>query len=365
MNFDHSHYVPCLRWKQGEYQALLRLKNTSKDHLTPLIEISEIGWDFENETFNKTLDKHLAPVAKRIKDKWGKRCFVDLNILNPHDRLANGQHPVEFVFNDLRIKKCSAVPVIGLERDVHYRAAVSQVYSKDNLGICIRLSLEQAAKPKVQNLIDDFLDDIKINHDECDVILDLGSPNYLPVEGFSKLLQIVVHKLPNLNDWRTVTLIGGSFPSSVAEISGLRSLVPRHEWVVYKDLVNYLNSKKLRIPTFGDYTISHPKVVMLDMRFIKPSAKLIYTTDNAFYVIKGPNVRDNGFTQYHNYCMELVKSKIFKGETFSTGDKLIYDCANRTKNPGNLTTWKWVGTNHHMERVIEDISIYSSSSSLP
>jgi len=365
MHFDHSHYVPCLRWKQGEYQALLLLKNASKKTLTPLIEVSEIGWDFETETFNKTLDEHIAPIAKRIKEKWGRRCFVDLNILNPHDRLSNGQHPVEFVFNDLRIKKCNAIPVIGMDRDVNYRVAVSQVCSKDNNGICLRLSLEQAAKAKVQNLIDDFLDDIQTNKYECDLILDLGSPNYLPVEGFSKLLQVVVHKLPYLNDWRTFTVIGGSFPSSIAEVSGLKSLVPRYEWVVYKDLVNYLKQKSVRIPTFGDYTISHPKVVMLDMRFIKPSAKLIYTTDNAFYVRKGPNVRDNGFTQYHDFCMELIKSKMFKGETFSAGDKLIHDCAHRTKNPGNLTTWKWVGTNHHMERLIEDISISASSLSFP
>ncbi len=181
----------------------------------------------------------------------------------------------------------------------------------------------------------------------------------------NKLLQIVVQKLPYLEDWRTFTLIGGSFPSSIAEIKGVKSIVPRHEWLVYQDLANYLKRESRRIPTFGDYTISHPKVVMLDMRLVKPSAKLIYTTDNAFYVRKGPNVRDNGFTQYHDYCMELVKSTIFKGETFSAGDKLIYDCAHRTKKPGNLTTWKWVGTNHHMERLVEDTSISPSSSSSP
>jgi hypothetical protein len=330
-----------------------------------LIEVAEIGWDFETKTFKHTIDDHLAPVAKRIQDKWGRRCFVDLNIIDPAERLSDGQHPVKFVFDDLRTKKCVGVPVTSLERDEYYNYAVSQAHSIDNNGVCLRLKIEQAAKPKIENSINVFLNKMGVQQNECDVILDLGSPNYVPVEGFSKLVQMVVQKLPYLNEWRTFSVVGGSFPSSIAEIKGAKSVIPRHEWIVYKELSNYLRQANIRVPTFGDYTISHPKVVSLDMRFVKPSAKLIYTTDDAFYVRKGTNVRDNGFVQYHDYCMELSKSTIFQGEAFSAGDKQIYGCAHKTKKPGNLTTWKWVGTNHHMERLVEDISSLSSFSSSP
>ncbi len=41
--FTHRHYVPILKWKQGEYQALSRLSNVVKDNLTPTPRNST-GW---------------------------------------------------------------------------------------------------------------------------------------------------------------------------------------------------------------------------------------------------------------------------------------------------------------------------------
>jgi p-aminobenzoyl-glutamate transporter AbgT len=34
--FDHQHYVSILKWRQGEYQALFRLKDSVKNWITPL-----------------------------------------------------------------------------------------------------------------------------------------------------------------------------------------------------------------------------------------------------------------------------------------------------------------------------------------
>ena len=71
MSFDHSHYVPCLRWKMGEYQAVLRLHDTTKRMLTPLIQIPEIGYDFKEKRPKSTLDEHLEGfVLKKIYKKW-------------------------------------------------------------------------------------------------------------------------------------------------------------------------------------------------------------------------------------------------------------------------------------------------------
>ncbi|MDD5019905.1 MAG: hypothetical protein PHS61_05750, partial [Candidatus Omnitrophica bacterium] len=76
MAFGYSHYVPCLRWKTGEYGAILKLNNMAKQALTPLIEVPEIGWDFEEKREKKTIDQLLAPFAKRVHDKWGTPpCF--------------------------------------------------------------------------------------------------------------------------------------------------------------------------------------------------------------------------------------------------------------------------------------------------
>jgi len=90
MKFDHRHYVPCLRWKQGEYQALLRLAETVKRRLTPLIEIPELGWDFESGEETKTIDEHLKSFSARVRKKWQQReCFVDLNHIASSARMVD------------------------------------------------------------------------------------------------------------------------------------------------------------------------------------------------------------------------------------------------------------------------------------
>ena len=46
-------YVPSLRWRQAEYQALLRLDESIEDRIVPLITIPPIEFDFGREYLRK------------------------------------------------------------------------------------------------------------------------------------------------------------------------------------------------------------------------------------------------------------------------------------------------------------------------
>lgn len=362
MNFDHRHYVPCLQWKQGEYQAVLRLSDSIKRLFTPLIEVPEIGYDFEKRRAEKTIDGHLKDVGKRVQKKWGKRaCFVDLGLIGPSERMETGIHPVQHVFDDLRIRGCSGVPVSGLLRDNDYKRAVRQVISRDKKGVCLRITIEQAEKSDLKNDISELLKFLNSGREQCDLILDLGAPSFVPLDGFCKVVQRNVQGFPYLNEWRTVTIIGTSFPRTMGELGIGDNVVPRYEWKLYKTLIVNLSQAKTRLPAFGDYAASHPEVPNLDMRLVKPAASIRYTIDDAWYVIKGRNVRDYKFEQYHEHCRSLIASRHYEDPTFSQGDKYILGCANGTASTGNLTTWRWVGTNHHIEKVTRDIARFYGS----
>lgn len=362
MNFTSRHYVPCLRWKQGEYQAVQRLSDGAKEILTPLIEVAERGFDFETGTMKKTIDQHLSPFAKRVEAKWQWRpCFVDLNWINPTERMADGRHPVRFVFDDLATHGCSAVPVTGVGREEAYQQAVSQVVSKDKRGLCLRLQIGEAAKPGLNEALDALLGGI-VQPKECDLIFDLGAPNFVPIEGFSKVVEALIRRLPYLRNWRTFTLMGTSFPSSMGEIKVSPASVPRSEWSLYKMVATNLAKARLRVPSFGDYCINYPTANPVDMRLLKPSATIRYATESAWFIIKGPNVRDNQFGQYRAHCRTVMNSSNFSGPGFSAGDKYIYDCAKGVESTGNLTTWRWVGTNHHLEIVARGIASFSAPS---
>ena len=363
VSFDQRHYVPCLRWKQGEYQAVLRLKPGTRKWITPLIEVPEMGWDFETNTVAKTVDQCVLPFAKRVARKWGLApCFVDLNLLPPAERMNDGTHPAEYVFSELRERGCIAIPVSGCERGPGYQSVIRDVAQQDRRGICIRLGIRQAAAGNVQSAVDTLLGQLKVGPPDADMIVDLDAPaNFVPLDGFVKLLQTVVERLPHRAGWRTFTLMGTSFPDTMGKLHSGAQLVARYEWNAYKMLAAELARTKRRQPTFGDYSIAHPEVLEIDMRKAKPSASIRYTVDDAWYVLKGRSVRDNGFQQYQQLCAAVVSSRHFAGRGMSQGDAYIEDCQKGNASTGNLTTWRWVGTNHHIEKVVRDIaSLYGS-----
>ncbi|MBW8002658.1 MAG: hypothetical protein FVQ80_11655 [Planctomycetes bacterium] len=361
MNFDHSHYVPCLRWKQGEYQAVLRLHEKAKKKFTPLIQVPEFGYDFEKGKEPKVIDKHIEPFAKRVHDKWGKLpCFVDLKLINPSVRLENKTHPVKYVFDDLRRRGCYSIPVTGLGRDKAYQQAIKSILIKDKSGVCLRVSIEEAAKGSFATDINSLLSTLNVQVDNCDLIMDLVTPNFEPLDGFSKVIQNIVKKIPYLAKWRTFSLIGTSFPKSMGGIKTGVTNIPRHEWQIYKIIIHSFKKAGLRLPTFGDYAISHPDIPDLDWRVVKPKVKIRYTVDDKWYLVKGKNYRDYGYGQYHELSKQILNSGYYYGPTFSWGDKYIQQCANGGST-GHLTMWVGVDTNHHIEKVIQDIASFYDS----
>ncbi len=310
----------------------------------------------------------VARTGGFLLQKWGdSSCFVDLNLIRPSERMASGVHPVEYVFDDLRIMGCSAVPVTGTDRDNAYQQEVKSILNKDKNGVCLRISIEQAVKSWFRTEIRSLLLALDLQADNCDFILDLGAPNFEPPEGFSKVIQNIVSNLPNLNKWRTFTIMGTSFPETMGGIQIGTTNIPRYEWQLYKILVDKFKRINLRLPTFGDYTISHPKFSEYDMRLVKPTVKIKYTTDNNWYIVKGHNIRDEQFgknRQYRDLSKKIIESMHYYGSEFSWGDEYIQQCANGGKL-GSLTTWVMVGTNHHIEKATQDIaSFYASLNTL-
>lgn len=367
MNFDHSHYVPCLRWKMGEYQAVLRLHDTTKRMLTPLIQIPEIGYDFKEKRDKKTIDEHLTDFAlKKIHRKWGTRpCFIDLGLIGSYERMASSVHPLRYVFDDCRKVMCAAVPVTGLDRDAVFQQEIKKILIRDKRGVCLRISIEEAAKSSFVKQIDSLLSTCSVEHNDCDLILDLRAPNFEPLGGFAKAIEIVVSRIPYLDKWRTFSVLGTSFPETMGGMKLGVNMVPRYEWQLYKTMVANFTKANLRLPTFGDYTVSHPIISEYDMRLAKPSAKIRYAADHNYYIVKGHNIRDERFgknKQYHYLSKKVMESQHYCGSEFSWGDEYVQQCAGGG-GPGSLTTWVTVDTNHHIEKVTQDIAnLYASAS---
>jgi hypothetical protein len=111
-----------------------------------------------------------------------------------------------------------------------------------------------------------------------------------------------------------------------------------------------------RIPAFGDYGIQHPEPEELDPRIIRMSASLRYTTTDSWLIAKGRNVRDFGFKQFGTICRKLRRRAEYSGAGFSWGDNYISECGQGRETSGNATTWRQIGTNHHLAFVVNQIA---------
>lgn len=353
--FGPLQYVPVLKWKLGEYQALARLSPEAKDKTTPLIEIPHVGYDFEKHMTAGSLDDHLRDFGKRLAGKWGARsCFVDLRLIPPAERMDDRSHPLARVLDLARTLGAQPTPVVALSSNGAFREATAVASSKDRSGAALRVLLEDFDRPNIVADIDLLLSQIQGSYADTDLIVDLGDKHFVPLGVSIETLVAVIRRLPALNRWRTFTMIGTSYPKTLAEIVSSKML-RRHEWELYRALVTAMGSE-IRIPTFGDYAVAHPDPVELDMRMIKPFAKLRYTTPEEWYIGKGKAVRTSGFDQYRAMCQAVVDKPFYDGPDFSEGDRYIAGCAEGDEPTGNLTTWVWVSTNRHITRAIADLA---------
>jgi len=367
VKFDHKRYVPCLRWKQGEYQAVSRLTAAAADALTPIIEVPEIGWDFENEEDAKTLDEHLPEFAPRVKKKWGcTPCFVDGRLLPPGGLMASGEHAMDYVFNRLRAEKCKAIPVTGPERAPEYKNAIRRAVRKDGRGMCIRIPLAAAMRASVKASVRALRTEAEVGYGEAHLVLDMGAPkNFEPMDGLVKAVARAISNLPHLDRWASFTLLGTSFPKTMAVVKRGTTALKRYEWLLYRQVCAESRKAGIRLPSFGDYAIQHPDIWHVDMRIVRPSASIRYSGDGIWLIVKGKNVRDYKFGQYRKMCKKVVSSVHFSGRSYSYGDGYIAACASGTGKTGSLPMWRCVGTNHHLEKVIEDVAIFYGSASSP
>ena len=165
---DHKHYVPILRWKRAERVALSRLYEPDREGLTPLIEL--IPRDFSG---NSPTDDIVRRKADEVLEHWGhSRFFADLGHLGPSLRTASGEHPLALLGHEARSRELRMVPVTALRRSHVHQVSVAELVATDNLGVCIRVPLENLRQPRFPTDLRDLLTLLDLPPEQVDLLLD-------------------------------------------------------------------------------------------------------------------------------------------------------------------------------------------------
>jgi hypothetical protein len=130
--FDCHQYVPVLRWKSSEREALCNLNPAQKQNVTPIFEL--VPKDFAEVSTNLALSKH----AKQIAQTWGwnELFFVDFHLLDEHTAV----HSVPIFTKQADAYNLKAGLVTGLNRSEEFQVAVKAHVKKNGRELCVRVN---------------------------------------------------------------------------------------------------------------------------------------------------------------------------------------------------------------------------------
>jgi hypothetical protein len=342
--FNYKHYVPILKGKRAEPRTLAVLH--SKRHVTPLIEAVP--------------SRPVDQVPIDMAGQWpnDQRYFIDLIFLDdPDDEIvpAQANHAVRSCFATVQAGGQTAVPVTGLARSPGYQSAVKQVSDEQGYGIVLRLVADDFEDPEeLETSLDAAIEFFDLERSDIDLILDAGSVADNSAGVVAQLHRAQIDLVPNLNDWRTLTVSASAFPLGLAPLARDQwNVADRVDWRGWRSLV-IGPRPPARLPSFSDYAIAHPALPPEGRATIL--AQLRYAAPNSWLIWKGRNAFKNGFEQFYAICADLIQRPEYRGPNFSHGDGEIQQKANNVGGPGSAETWRQIGTNHHLETVLEQIA---------
>jgi len=330
--------------------------------MSPLIDIPRVPLEFPERQPKYPIEIHLEKISKKIKNAWGTQhsVFIDLFDIDLSERTSSGIHPLECISNYLSNEGIRAIFTTGLDRDTDFNKELGRILSDSSKEVCFRLMDDDLDLiDDLEDELEELMDELLISTDDVHLLLDFRDIRREKVKQIVNKTTDFINHGNKILEWKSVIIAGSSFPDSLAKISQDSELrVPRIEFAIWKFLVR--NSANLkRVPAVGDYGVVCPNMPELDPRAINPSAKIRYTLENDWLILKGHSLKQfPGYKQYHSLSLDLSQKHDFLGGGFCWGDQYIVDCGQRNVGSGNLTTWVKVDTNHHLKYVSEQIANY-------
>jgi hypothetical protein len=363
--FDSKHYIPILRWKAAEKEALEQLTTKEKVRMTPLLEIlmpqpknPKVGDRVKGpaELLAESIENlkmTLPKIASDILKYWGRTpAFVDMSLVDVSLR-ASG---LKRIVTDAEEIGIPLIPVISLGSDTATQNAAFALAKNKKKGLCLRLSRPDLIDSGVlsQN-IKKLLAASSLLEEDIDLLVDLKNTD----EECSKLAAWC-GQIPNISKWRTFTVASGAFPPDLTALSVDLHFIERSDWNAW---LAQRNKKLPRKPSFADYTIQHP-IYKDPVRGSNPSASIRYTLRDRWMIMRGQALRGKntkGHAQYPAVARMISENEEFFGAAFSFGDKYIAEKGENlnTKETGTPRTWLRAGINHHLVCTVSQISSLS------
>lgn len=347
-----GHYVPVLKNKRGERQALRAVTAVVRSQVVPLLEFVECTAERAWPAYMSNSFRGLAETVRCYS-----RCLLDLRELSPH-----GEEAAREIFQRVATAGIAFTPVTGVSRTIDVRPALQHRSG----GLALRLTRGELEAGRLGRAIGGFLIRHAIAPEEIDLILDLGSVTELVVPGVQALTAAFLSEVPESPRWRTFTVSASAFPLSMARV-GRRShdTVERVEWLAWRDGLFANRAGLQRLPAYSDAGIQHPRGVEgFDPKIMQVSAAIRYTAADAWLLVKGESTRQvPPRVQFPDLARQLVSGqhrRLYCGAAHCAGCAGMQAAADGAPRLGSPEKWRMLGTIHHITTAVEQLAALPS-----
>lgn len=362
-------YIPVLRLKQAERDALCKVEPTIRKHITPLFELIMPSPKRDKDDYKKVLADSKTMLLDRLPKyaaDINKCCtqgsaLIDVHLIDGELRARTLKTILESVDKQVSlIPVTHIIPVLSTDADNDTRHVAIEYALTSGNGLCIRIDRFNLNNADLGVVITQFISSNKLSVESTDLLIDLG---VISPDDKAEELAAQLAILPYLDRWRTFIVTGGAFPKDLSDIEKhSQKQIDRYDWRLWNDL--NAQPTLTRKPMYSDYTIQHPIYLGQIEGVINTSASLRYTDEEKWEVTRGEGLRNEkgaGYKQYPAIAQLVKQQSYFKGATYSDGDHYIDDMAkDDNTRTGNPMTWLKAGINHHLTLVVKALASRTS-----
>lgn len=351
---DQKRYVPVLRWRPAEQQALRDLSDVVRKSVTPILELLPSRTPLYDDLSRR---EYLNTFVARLSEVWGpQRAFVDAQLLRPHFLIA-GRSPLNELLSRARDNGLDVVPVLPLARkldDPHLDVFASG--TTRDAGLCLRLKpIDLVLADQARNRhLNEQIKYLGLSPESVDLVVDEEFTTDL-APGYAQICEMI----PYLKRWRSFAVISGGFPVDLQEFHrGQIHSLRRRDWQRWR--TESSSRRLMRRPSYGDYTVQYAayRPPPLD-QVPRTSVSVRYTADEEWIICRGEALSESGpgTEQWIGWAQLLKSRPEYTGEEFSAGDRYISERAGGAASTGNFTTWIAAAINHHITLTAKQIAI--------
>jgi len=296
----------------------------------------------------------IERTAMKLQGWAGNRLLLDSGLLVTDVVITGGLGAVGFAAAVVSDRGVVVTPVVRLGDPGLAHEDAAAIHTDWAGGVAIRLGPEDLdEEPEdLGAALDALLARLRITRGEVDLVLDVGAVDgELGVRAGSRLLGDAIRELAEIDAWRTIISASGAFP---ADLSGLQPWTMGEPARYDAALFDHLRQRRRipRIPTYGDYAVAHP--FLPTGPAFPPAPSLRYTVADKWLTLKGRRNDPRGHDQFYDICDMVAGHPEFVGVALGLADARI--AASRQEGPGNASTWREIGTTHHLDYVVQRLT---------